>query len=280
MTVGSNLNISSAQTMLPLSESMKATSTQLSKSSIFSIESLVGKSERETSPTGLSESPANEAMVFKHEMSQMPEIPEQGPLSRPSPSSSPSLSPPPCSPPSSQPPFEFPVYPPSRLQSQAYLEHLHQMKLRTLLEAKTATDPFMSITPLFRLGAPRLGLPNHHFPLPPHNPLQFGHIQRLPANPFLPMRAGFLSGPMLPEFLFPFRRHKRIRTSFSQTQLLKLEDAFEKNQYLVGQERKDLAKSLNLSETQVKIWFQNRRTKHKRDETEKDPEELEKQKEK
>ncbi len=48
-----------------------------------------------------------------------------------------------------------------------------------------------------------------------------------------------------------FRKPKRIRTAFTPTQLLKLESAFEGNQYLVGQERKDLAKSLSLSETQV-----------------------------
>ena len=59
------------------------------------------------------------------------------------------------------------------------------------------------------------------------------------------------SGPHLPEFLLPFRKPKRIRTAFSPSQLLKLEQAFEKNQYVVGQERKELAKSLNLSETQV-----------------------------
>ena len=60
-----------------------------------------------------------------------------------------------------------------------------------------------------------------------------------------------LSGPQFPEFLLPFRKPKRIRTAFSPSQLLKLEHAFEKNQYVVGQERKELAKSLNLSETQV-----------------------------
>ena len=64
----------------------------------------------------------------------------------------------------------------------------------------------------------------------------------------------FVSGPHLPEFLLPFRKPKRIRTAFSPSQLLKLEQAFEKNQYVVGAERKELAKNLNLSETQV-IWF-------------------------
>ena len=57
----------------------------------------------------------------------------------------------------------------------------------------------------------------------------------------------------LPEFLLPFRKPKRIRTAFSPSQLLKLEQAFEKNQYVVGAERKELAKNLNLSETQVRI---------------------------
>ena len=59
-------------------------------------------------------------------------------------------------------------------------------------------------------------------------------------------------GPHLPEFLLPFRRPKRIRTSFSPSQMLKLEHTFEKNQYTVGTERKELAKNLNLSETQVR----------------------------
>ena len=63
-----------------------------------------------------------------------------------------------------------------------------------------------------------------------------------------------IPGPQFPEFLLPFRKPKRIRTAFSPSQLLKLEHAFEKNQYVVGQERKELAKSLNLSETQVEYF--------------------------
>lgn len=51
--------------------------------------------------------------------------------------------------------------------------------------------------------------------------------------------------------LFPFRKPKRIRTAFSPSQLIQLEDAFNRNHYVVGQERKDLAADLNLTETQV-----------------------------
>lgn len=75
----------------------------------------------------------------------------------------------------------------------------------------------------------------------------------------------FAAGPDIPGYLLqPFRKPKRIRTAFSPSQLLKLEHAFEKNHYVVGAERKQLAQSLSLTETQVKVWFQNRRTKHKR----------------
>uniref|UniRef100_A0A1B0CFF8 Homeobox domain-containing protein n=3 Tax=Lutzomyia longipalpis TaxID=7200 RepID=A0A1B0CFF8_LUTLO len=70
--------------------------------------------------------------------------------------------------------------------------------------------------------------------------------------------------------LQPFRKPKRVRTAFSPSQLLKLEHAFESNHYVVGAERKTLAQALSLTETQVKVWFQNRRTKHKRMQQEED----------
>ncbi|XP_055928748.1 homeobox protein EMX1-like [Argiope bruennichi] len=72
-------------------------------------------------------------------------------------------------------------------------------------------------------------------------------------------------GPDIPSYLLPpFRKAKRIRTAFSASQLMKLEGAFDKNHYVTGNERKQLAESLGLTETQVKVWFQNRRTKQKR----------------
>ena len=55
-----------------------------------------------------------------------------------------------------------------------------------------------------------------------------------------------------PGLLFhPYRKPKRNRTAFSPSQLLQLEQAFEKNHYVVGQERKTLASKLQLTETQV-----------------------------
>ncbi|XP_020650834.3 ventral anterior homeobox 2 [Pogona vitticeps] len=62
-------------------------------------------------------------------------------------------------------------------------------------------------------------------------------------------------------------RPKRTRTSFTAEQLYRLELEFQRCQYVVGRERTELARQLNLSETQVKVWFQNRRTKQKKDQT-------------
>ena len=61
-------------------------------------------------------------------------------------------------------------------------------------------------------------------------------------------------------------KKKRARTTFSAEQLKRLEKRFLGNHYIVGEERQKIAKELDLSEAQVKVWFQNRRIKFKRDE--------------
>ena len=57
---------------------------------------------------------------------------------------------------------------------------------------------------------------------------------------------------------------RRARTAFTYEQLVSLENKFKTTRYLSVCERLNLALSLNLTETQIKIWFQNRRTKWKK----------------
>lgn len=62
----------------------------------------------------------------------------------------------------------------------------------------------------------------------------------------------------------PCKKQRKARTAFSDNQLQTLEKNFERQKYLSVQDRMELAAKLGLTDTQVKTWYQNRRTKWKR----------------
>uniref|UniRef100_A0A452GKZ0 Homeobox domain-containing protein n=1 Tax=Gopherus agassizii TaxID=38772 RepID=A0A452GKZ0_9SAUR len=119
-----------------------------------------------------------------------------------------------------------------------------------LVFPEAVSHPSLSVHP-HQLGASQLQHP-HSFFAPQHrDPLNF--YPWVLRNRFFGHR--FQGSEVSQEGLLlhgPFaRKPKRIRTAFSPSQLLRLERAFEKNHYVVGAERKQLASSLSLSETQV-----------------------------
>ncbi|XP_077586124.1 T-cell leukemia homeobox protein 1 [Stigmatopora nigra] len=59
-------------------------------------------------------------------------------------------------------------------------------------------------------------------------------------------------------------KKKKPRTSFTRLQICELEKRFHRQKYLASAERASLAKALKMTDAQVKTWFQNRRTKWRR----------------
>ncbi|KAL0183715.1 hypothetical protein M9458_019411, partial [Cirrhinus mrigala] len=57
---------------------------------------------------------------------------------------------------------------------------------------------------------------------------------------------------------------KRPRTAFTAEQLQRLKAEFQASRYITEQRRQALAHELNLNESQIKIWFQNKRAKIKK----------------
>uniref|UniRef100_A0A8C4S4Q1 T cell leukemia homeobox 1 n=1 Tax=Erpetoichthys calabaricus TaxID=27687 RepID=A0A8C4S4Q1_ERPCA len=122
--------------------------------------------------------------------------------------------------------------------------------------------------------------------VPAHRPLSNAHQSISTGMPTVPSMGTMNSMNNLTGLTFPWmesnRRYtkdrftghpyqnrtppkkKKPRTSFTRLQICELEKRFHRQKYLASAERAALAKALKMTDAQVKTWFQNRRTKWRR----------------
>ena len=108
-------------------------------------------------------------------------------------------------------------------------------------------------------------IPNPPVTMPRLPVTQADYYGQAPFFRYAPPSSNIYNGVMAAQHRVVLsHKTKRNRTVFTNEQLDRLELVFTKSKYLVGNERTALAAELNLNETQVKVWFQNRRIKYRK----------------
>ncbi|KAF7649157.1 hypothetical protein LDENG_00145880 [Lucifuga dentata] len=166
----------------------------------------------------------------------------------------------------------YPAHP-GHQQPSPGLSHNHYPVhgLHTVGPAAQHDGPFSSSASSY--GRP-LGYPPYHSPVNAHHP-----------GAYLPYQHGHGHGSALGHSRLEDAEHekptaviengevrlngkgkkiRKPRTIYSSLQLQALNQRFQQTQYLALPERADLAAKLGLTQTQVKIWFQNKRSKYKK----------------
>uniref|UniRef100_A0A3B3C741 Hematopoietically-expressed homeobox protein HHEX n=1 Tax=Oryzias melastigma TaxID=30732 RepID=A0A3B3C741_ORYME len=131
---------------------------------------------------------------------------------------------------------------------------------RTPIYEPTPIHPALTHAALTATYASAGAFPGSVYPFHPQHPRSVGdYAQAL-------LRSDSLGKPLLwtPFIQRPLHKRKGGQVRFSNDQTVELERKFETQKYLSPPERKRLAKMLQLSERQVKTWFQNRRAKWRR----------------